>query len=167
MIHRNCISCKKEELSSSTITSLPCYRYTYMKYGDARRYVVLFAIYLSDCHYKSLHCRRCMMILSIYSLPLWFWTNSNIIKISDFPADILSKLCLTTCPWEWKIGDSWLVIRLLFKPKTRDFFLGSNSASIGTFSCRDGFHLEGKDRVGCNLFGQWESEAPLCKRIKY
>ena len=38
-----------------------------MKYGDAHRYVVLFAIYLSDCHYKSLHCYREMMILLVFN----------------------------------------------------------------------------------------------------
>ena len=39
----------------------------YMKYGDAHRYVVLFAIYLSDCHYKSLHCDREMMIFPVFN----------------------------------------------------------------------------------------------------
>ena len=61
------------------------------------------------------------------------------------------------------VGDTLI----LFKLQTRNSFLGSNSSSLGIFSCYEGFNLEGKDTVGCNLFGEWESAPPVCKRIKY
>ena len=87
--------------------------------------------------------------------------------VSDFATEILSNVCLTSRPREWKTGNSWLVILIVFKPQTLDYLLGSNSASLGIFSCHEGFNLEGKDTIGCNLFGEWESAPPVCKRIKY
>ena len=57
-----------------------------MKYGDAHRYVVLFAIYLSDCHYKSLHCDREMMI------PLVFNCTHMLLKSFEFLPYLLSMI---------------------------------------------------------------------------
>ena len=31
------------------------------------------------------------------------------------------------------------------------------------FSCEEGYYLEGKQTVECNVFGEWESDLPICR----
>ena len=45
------------------------------------------------------------------------------------------------------------------------YFLGDGPESVGVFSCSDGYYLEGKQTVECNLFGEWESDLPVCRGI--
>ena len=34
---------------------------------------------------------------------------------------------------------------------------------MGVFSRSEGFYLEGKQSVECNVFGEWEPDLPVCK----
>lgn len=38
-------------------------------------------------------------------------------------------------------------------------------SSICDFSCKDGFNLQGSDRLQCDVSGQWTSKIPICKGI--
>merc|ERR1719318_856068 len=33
------------------------------------------------------------------------------------------------------------------------------------FSCEEGYYLEGKQSVECSVFGEWESDLPICRLI--
>ena len=41
--------------------------------------------------------------------------------------------------------------------------LGEGPDSVGVFSCSEGYYLEGKQTVECNVFGEWESDLPVCR----
>ena len=41
--------------------------------------------------------------------------------------------------------------------------LGEGPQSVGVFSCSEGYYLEGKQTVECNVFGEWESDLPVCR----
>ena len=45
----------------------------------------------------------------------------------------------------------------------RHALLGEGPESVGVFSCSEGFYLEGKQSVECNVFGEWEPDLPVCK----
>ena len=40
---------------------------------------------------------------------------------------------------------------------------GKGALSVGHFSCEEGYYLEGKGSIECNVFGQWESDLPICR----
>ena len=60
-----------------------------MKYGDAHRYVVILAIYLFHCRYKSLDCHRGIMMLPI--LPFQYGLKTlklnNLMKLYNLDED--------------------------------------------------------------------------------
>ncbi|XP_032884022.1 P-selectin-like [Amblyraja radiata] len=47
-----------------------------------------------------------------------------------------------------------------------DPFRPFSYSSICDFSCKDGFNLQGSDRLQCDVSGQWTSKIPICKAVQ-
>ncbi|XP_078263764.1 P-selectin-like isoform X2 [Rhinoraja longicauda] len=50
--------------------------------------------------------------------------------------------------------------------KCSDPFRRFSYSSICDFSCKNGFNLQGSDRLQCDFSGQWTSKIPICKAVQ-